>query len=66
MPWKVEPNFRLPEGFELWEDVHEVELRYKGKSVGTFLQENATRKVILKRCLEYVGEQGFQDGPYYF
>lgn len=35
--WRVKPNFELPEGFELREDSHFVELWHKDEKIGTFL-----------------------------
>ncbi len=59
--WRVQSNFNLPNGFELWEEEDVVELRYKGKGIALFRTRTATPSAILKRCKEYVGERGMQD-----
>ena len=57
MAWKIKPSFELPDGFELWEDAHFLELTYKGEQVDMFTHA-ATPKTILERCRAYQEERG--------
>jgi len=60
MAWRVKPYFTLPEGFELWEDVDVLELRYKGECVGMFNPHTATRESILRSCHEHTSNNIIQ------
>ena len=56
----VEPNFNLPEGFELREeDDHFVYLYYKGKHIRTFNATRVSPATIEKACLEYLRKGGW-------
>ena len=57
----VEPNFNLPEGFELREeDDHFVYLYHNETFIAIFNATRVSPIVIEKACLEHLGKEGLR------